>query len=101
MSRKIDSAAVRHVAHLARLKLGDADIERFATDLAGILDYADQLNRVDTSHIEPTAHPLPVQNIFREDEPRPCLGAEQVLANAPQREDGFFVLPKVLDQQGA
>lgn len=98
MSNKIDTAIVRHIGHLARLKLSDTQIESFATQLSAILEYASQLNSVDTSRVEPTAHPLPVTNVFRADEPRPPLGAEAVLANAPRSAEGFFVLPKVLDQ---
>lgn len=101
MTRKIDAVTVRHIGHLARLRLTDPDVERFAAQLSDILDYADQLNRIDTSDVEPTAHPLPVQNVLRDDEGRPPLGAKALLANAPRQEAGHFALPKVLDQESA
>jgi aspartyl-tRNA(Asn)/glutamyl-tRNA(Gln) amidotransferase subunit C len=101
MSRRIDEATVRHIAHLARLKLSDAEIARFSTQLSDIIAYADQLNQLDTTGVAPTAHPLPVHNVFREDVPTEPLGAERVLANAPQAEAGCFALPKVLEQEGA
>jgi len=101
MSTSIDETTVRHVAHLARLRLTDEQVKRFSGQLAAIIQYADQLNELDTSGVEPTAHPLPVHNVLRDDAPRPPLGAERVLANAPQQEGGCFVLPKVLDQESA
>lgn len=101
MSARVDPDTVRHIGRLARLKLSDAEVERFSTQLSAILDYFEQLNRIDTSAVEPTAHPLPVRNVFRDDHPTEPLGAERILANAPRSEAGCFALPKVLDQQGA
>lgn len=101
MSARVDPATVRHIGRLSRLKLSDAEVERFATQLSAILDYFEQLKRIDTTTVEPTAHPLPVRNVFRDDLPTQPLGAEPILANAPRTEAGCFALPKVLDQQGA
>lgn len=101
MSQGIDESTVRHIARLARLRLTDDEVRHFVTQLGAILDYIRQLERLDTRDVEPTAHPLPVQNVVREDEPAPPLGAERTLANAPRREAGFFALPKVLDQEDA
>ncbi len=101
MSRKIDEATVRHIAHLARLKLTDAEVRRFTAQLADILDYMNQLNRLDTSGVEPTAHPLSVHNVLRGDAPGRPLGAEALLAAAPRVEANQFALPKVLDQESA
>jgi len=101
VSRKIDSATVRHVGQLARLRLSDSDVERFAAQLSAILDYAEDLNRLDTSGVEPTAHPLPVHTVLRDDTPSEPLGSERVLANAPRQEAGHFALPKVLDTESA
>ena len=98
MSDKIDEQQVRHVAHLARLKLTDEQVDRLSAELSAILDYVDQLNRLDTDDVEPTAHPLPIRNVFRDDEVEPSLDPETALANAPQREGTFFRVPKVLDQ---
>jgi len=99
MSRSLDEAAVRHVAHLARLQMPDDEITRFADQLSSILAYFEQLSELDTTGVAPTAHPLPVANVFREDEVRPGLDPERALANAPQRQDQFFRVPKVLDQE--
>jgi aspartyl-tRNA(Asn)/glutamyl-tRNA(Gln) amidotransferase subunit C len=101
MPQKIDTATVRHIGHLARLRLTEAEVERYAAQLSDILEYADQLKRLDTTGVAPTAHPLPVRNVFRADEPVAPLGAERVLANAPRTVAGQFALPKVLDQEGA
>lgn len=94
----IDEATVRHVAHLARLALSDSEISEMTVKLGSILQYVQQLNSVDTTGVPPTAHPLPITNILRDDEPRPSLDRAAALANAPRHEDGFFVLPKVLEQ---
>lgn len=101
MPAPIDEATVRHVAHLARLKLSDDEVHRYTQQLVAILEYVQQLNRLNVDGVEPTAHALPIVNVLRPDEPREPLGAEKALANAPQKAAGFFALPKVLDQEGA
>ena len=97
----IDESAVRHVANLARLRVTDEEVTTYAAQLSQILDYAKQLEEVDTTSVEPTAHPLPIKNVLREDEPRPSWPAEQALSNAPDPHAGFFRVPQVLDQEGA
>jgi len=101
MTTSLDEAAVRHVAHLARLKITDAEVAVFATQLSKILDYVAQLNELDTANIPPTAHALAIANVFREDRVRPPWTPDQALHNAPQRDDGFFRVPKVLDQESS
>ncbi|HWL93578.1 MAG TPA: Asp-tRNA(Asn)/Glu-tRNA(Gln) amidotransferase subunit GatC [Phycisphaerae bacterium] len=98
MSQRIDDEQVRHIAHLARLKLSDEEIARLGGQLRDILSYVEKLNEVDTAGVEPTAHPLPVRNVFREDVITPSLGVERVLANAPAAAGPYFKVPKVLDQ---
>ncbi len=88
---------VAWVAHLARLDLAPADRDRMARQLSAILDYFDQLRRVDTDGVEPLAHPLQVHNVFRPDEPRPSLSVDDALANAPDRRGDYFGVPAVLD----
>ncbi|HEV3080996.1 MAG TPA: Asp-tRNA(Asn)/Glu-tRNA(Gln) amidotransferase subunit GatC [Gemmataceae bacterium] len=90
-------ADVRWVAHLARLELSDAELESMARHLSTILDYVDQLQQINTDNVEPLAHPLPIHNVFREDEPAPSLPVDAALANAPKREDDFYSVPAVLD----
>lgn len=92
---------VRHVAHLARLELSDDQVDHLSLDLSAILDYVDQLNRLDTDGIEPTTHPLPIHSVFRDDETTPSLDTESALKNAPQRERTFFRVPKVIDRGDA
>ena len=88
---------VEHVANLARLNLSAEEKEQFAGQLNAILKYADKLNELDTSNIEPTSHVLPLANVMREDEVRPSWPIEQVLANAPDEKDGHFKVPAVLE----
>ncbi|HEV3448965.1 MAG TPA: Asp-tRNA(Asn)/Glu-tRNA(Gln) amidotransferase subunit GatC [Gemmataceae bacterium] len=90
-------ADVRWVAHLARLELSDAELESMARHLSTILDYVDQLQQINTDNVEPLAHPLPIHNVFREDEPAPSLPVDAALANAPKREGDFYSVPAVLD----
>ncbi len=101
MTRRIDESQVRHIGHLARLKPSEQEVQRFSEQLSSILAYVEQLNEVDTTDVPPTAHALPVSNVFRPDEPHEPLTPDQALANAPQREGSFFAVPKVLDQDSA
>lgn len=81
---------VRHVAELAKLRLSDEEVAEFAGQLSDILDYAERLQEVDTSHVPPTPYPLPLTNVLREDVATDCLTNDEALANAPDRADGFF-----------
>jgi aspartyl-tRNA(Asn)/glutamyl-tRNA(Gln) amidotransferase subunit C len=101
LSTRIDESLVRHIALLSRLNLTDAEVERFAAELSAIVGYVDQLSEVDTNDVSPTAHVLPVHNVLRTDEVRPSPGPDAVLGNAPQRQETFFRVPKVLDQDSA
>lgn len=101
MSERISDDQIRHVAHLARLKLTDEEVAQFGAQLGGIIEYVRQLSEVNTDGVEPTAHALPVCNVFRADEPAPSLDSAQALANAPASDTPFFKVPKVLDQDSA
>ncbi|UCG16871.1 MAG: Asp-tRNA(Asn)/Glu-tRNA(Gln) amidotransferase subunit GatC [Phycisphaerales bacterium] len=101
MGATIDEDSVRHIAVLSRLDLTDEEVAKFSSELSAIVDYVDQLNELDTGDVPPTAHVLAVHNVFRADEPAPSPGPNVVLANAPQRQDTFFKVPKVLDQDSA
>jgi len=94
---KITMKQVEHVARLARLELTDEEKERMRAQLDSILSYIDKLNELDTSAVEPTSHVLPMMNVFRDDEVRPSLSQEEVLANAPDRQDLFFRVPRILE----
>jgi len=86
---------VLHVARLARLELQDDEIERFREQLSAILEAVGKVSELDLADVEPTAHPLASVNVFGEDVPRPSLGRDEALANAPDPEDGFFGVPAV------
>ncbi len=88
---------VRWVAHLARLSLSDAELAMMTRQLSAILDYVQQLQQVPTDGVEPLAHPLPVQNVFRADEPAPSLSVDEALSNAPDRRGDFYGVPPVLE----
>lgn len=94
---KFDRGLVRHVAHLSRLALSDDEVARMTGELSAIVGYIDQLNELNTDGVPPTAHALPVHNVFREDVVTASFDADEALANAPQREGTFFRVPKVLD----
>lgn len=87
---------VEHVALLARLELNGEEKKIYARQLNAILEYAEMLKELDTSDVPPTAHVLPLQNVFREDRVGAHMPPEEVLANAPEREEQFFKVPKIL-----
>ncbi|MBW3614100.1 MAG: Asp-tRNA(Asn)/Glu-tRNA(Gln) amidotransferase subunit GatC [Actinobacteria bacterium] len=87
---------VRHVARLARLDLTDEEVELFAGQLGDVLDHASDIEALDTEGVPPTAHPLPLVNVLREDEVTPGVDREEVLAMAPSAEDGRFRVPRIL-----
>ncbi len=95
----MDLDQVRKVARLARLELSDADLALMAGQLTAILDYFDQLKQVDTDGVEPLAHPLPIQNVFRADEASPSLPVDVALQNAPRRTGDFFAVPAVFETE--
>lgn len=95
MSLSLDE--VRKVASLARLELSEADLVRMQAQLSALLDYVDQLQQLDTTGVEPLAHPLPVRNVFRDDEPAPSLPVDEALRNAPNRTGDFFGVPAVFE----
>ena len=97
MAKKIDQAQVQKVAKLSRLELSQEELEEFTDQLSAILDYVEKMNELDTDHVEPLAHCLPVSNVFREDHVKESLGTEKALANAPERDGQFFKVPKILD----
>lgn len=97
MAGKIDREQARKVAKLSRLELTDGEIEEFAGQLSAILDYVEKMNELDTTDVEPLAHCLPVSNVFRKDCVKESLGTQKALANAPQRDEEFFKVPKILD----
>ncbi len=94
---RITRKEVEHVATLARLKLDEEEISTFTGQMDAILSYVDTLSQLNTDGIIPTSHAVPMENAFRPDETRPSLGTENALANAPERTDDFFKVPKVIE----
>ena len=86
---------VIHVANLARLTLSEEEVDIFTAQLRTVLEHAADVAALDLSHLAPTAHPLPVENVLRPDEPRPSLDRAEVLAAAPSVEDHRFRVPRI------
>ncbi len=95
---KITLAEVEHVARLARLELTPEDKERMRRELDGILAYIDKLRALDVEGVEPTSHAVPLTNAMRDDEPRPSLPRDEMLANAPDRHGDFFRVPRIIEE---
>jgi aspartyl-tRNA(Asn)/glutamyl-tRNA(Gln) amidotransferase subunit C len=88
---------VAHVAKLARLNLTEEETRLFQAQLGRVLEYAEKLRELDTTDVEAAAHAVPVFNVFREDEPRSWLTAEEALSNAPRQANGLFIVTKVVE----
>lgn len=93
---KISRKQVEHVAKLARLELAEEEIATNTEQLNSILEYAAMLEGINTEDIVPTAHAVPLHNVLREDEIKSSLERDKVLANAPEAEDGFFKVPRII-----
>ena len=94
---KISEDVIRHVAHLARLAVSEEDVHSLAPQLSNIIEYAEQLQRVDMTGVEPTSHPFPLENVLRSDEPKLGLPREVILANAPDDDGEQIRVPAVLE----
>ena len=94
---KLNRKDVEHVALLSRLELSEQELDKYTGQLDAILEYIDVLNQVDTSTVEPMAHVLDIRNVMRADEVQPSLPREAALQNAPDAEDGFFKVPKIVE----
>jgi aspartyl-tRNA(Asn)/glutamyl-tRNA(Gln) amidotransferase subunit C len=90
---------VDHVARLARLALTDEERERFRSQLQVILEHAERVREVAADDVQPTSHPIPMKNVFREDEPEPTLSQEEALAGAPDTERGQFKVPRIVEME--
>ena len=93
---KITEEEVLYVAKLARLNLSKEEVVKFAEQIGNVLSYVDTLNKVDTEGIVPTSHANFLSNAFRKDEVKENFGVENALANAPDREESYFVVPKIV-----
>jgi aspartyl-tRNA(Asn)/glutamyl-tRNA(Gln) amidotransferase subunit C len=98
MATPISTADVAHVARLARLALTDEELEQFTGQLAAVLAHAADVEALDTSGVRPTAHPLPITNVLRDDVVVPGVDRDEVLAQAPAAESGRFRVPRILGE---
>ena len=95
----LDEKTVRKVARLANIEIADNDVERIGNELSGILAWVEQLSEVDTDNVEPLANVVNIDLKLRKDEVTDGDCADKVLANAPEETQGFFVVPKVVEQE--
>jgi aspartyl-tRNA(Asn)/glutamyl-tRNA(Gln) amidotransferase subunit C len=93
----LDRDQVHKVAHLARLELAVEEEDKFATQLSSILDYFEQLSELDTSNVEPTTRAIDLSNVTRSDRLQPYGDRETILEGAPERDDNFFRVPKIIN----
>ena len=94
---KLTKEQVLHIAELAKLELTEKELDEYTGQLDEILSYADKIGEIDTENIVPTSHVLPLKNVTRQDKTAPSLPMEEVLAGAPDRIDGFFKVPKIIE----
>lgn len=85
------------VARLARIKLSEEEKKIFSKQLEQVLAHMEQLNRLDTTGVEPTSHAIPITNVFREDEVRPSVSREEILRISPEQEEGHFKVPRIIE----
>lgn len=93
---KLTKEEVRHVANLARLAITEEEAEKFAEQLGKITDFAEQLNELDTTNVEPTTHVLPLVNVMREDVAHKGLDREVMMLNVKEQEDGQVKVPAIM-----
>jgi aspartyl-tRNA(Asn)/glutamyl-tRNA(Gln) amidotransferase subunit C len=93
----IDKAVVQYAANLSRIEISQEELQVLSVQLAGILDFIDKLKQVDVEQVPPTSHILPINNVLRRDGPSASLTQEAALKNAPQKQGGFFSVPKVIE----
>ena len=98
MAESLTKETVTKVAHLARLKLSETELDLFTTQLGQVLGYVELLNELDTTAVEPMAHVADIANVFRDDEVRPSLARAAALSNAPKSDGKFFVVPQILEE---
>ena len=97
MAEKLTPDQVRRVGMLARIELTDSEVATLSDQLSEILDYVEQLNELNTDEVEPTSHVVPIVNAFRADEAEEFPAREALLAAAPQRGEGYFKVPRVIE----
>ncbi len=98
MKIEVDENTVKKVAFLARLKLSDEEIRKYAEDLKSILESFHTLQQVNVDDVDPSFQPVPIKNVTRDDEERESIPQEVALSNTSNREDGYFKGPKIIEK---
>ncbi|MHB1463272.1 MAG: Asp-tRNA(Asn)/Glu-tRNA(Gln) amidotransferase subunit GatC [Armatimonadota bacterium] len=99
MAERLTQKEIAHVARLARLQLDPDEMQSMEKHLNGLMGQFEKLQELDTSNVEPTAHSFPVYNVLRDDKAEQGLTPEQVVANAPEKRDGMFIVPLIVDSE--
>ncbi len=94
---RLTKEEVEHVAWLARLELSEQEKDRLTGHLNQIMGHFEELQKLDTTDVEPTSHSIPMKNVFREDVAGPSLTQEEAVSNAPEERDFYFVVPQVVE----
>lgn len=94
---KITKDQVKYVANLARLNVSDAEADELCTQMADIIAFADELNKVDTEGIEPTNHAIKVENVLREDVVKESYDRDEIIKNAPMKQAGCYAVPRIVE----
>lgn len=94
---KISKEQVEHVANLARLNLTEDEKEQMTKDMEAIINFADEINSLDINNVDPTAHVIPINNVFRKDEVKESMDRDELLSNAPNKENGCFSVPRIVE----
>ncbi|MBR1420142.1 MAG: Asp-tRNA(Asn)/Glu-tRNA(Gln) amidotransferase subunit GatC [Selenomonadaceae bacterium] len=95
---KVTEKDLETVASLSRLKIREEEKSTSLKDLNAIVTYVEKLQQIDTSSVEPTTYARPMQNVFRDDIVKPSLDRDLALSNAPEQDDGYFRVPRVLEE---
>lgn len=94
---QITPGLIKYLESLARITLTEDEEKKVGAELQDILSYIDMLNELDTEGVEAMSHAFPITNVFRKDEVKPSMSPEEIVANAPESQDGTFVVPKTVD----
>ena len=95
---EISESEAGHVANLAKLALSDQELQRLRYELSRILEYFQQLQQLPTDEVPISSHAIAMENVYRRDEVGPSLAVEDVMANAPDRADEFFRVPRIIEE---
>lgn len=93
----ISKEEIKHIANLSRLNISEDELDKYAQDLSNIVDMSNEISKLNTDNVKPTAHVLDIKNVFRKDEVKPSFDRDTILQNAPTKESGCISVPKVVE----